>query len=414
MKLSATILLTALVIINFACNNPNTVVAQKNTDKSNYNKPYVILVSFDGFRWDYPQKANMTVLDSIEKHGIKAESLQPAFPTKTFPNHYTIATGLYPDNHGIVNNTFYSPEMNNIYKIGKRVAVEDGRYYSGNPIWSLAEQQGVKAASFYWVGSEAKIQNTRPSYWKKYDHDFPFEQRIDTVVSWLKLPAKDRPHLILLYFNEPDSKGHKYGPDSDEVKNKLEEMNNIMKKLFAGINSLPIKDKINVIITSDHGMNNISNDKVVNFHPYIKSKYVDKVVGSNPVYNIWAKKEYIDSVTNALKNVKHITCWNSKDIPKRLHYGQNKRTGTHTVVADIGWSVQYSAVPRMVHGGTHGYDNANKSMHAIFYGIGPDFKQGFKSGTIENVDIYPLIAHILDLKIGKIDGDYNRVKMFLR
>ncbi len=231
MRLFSSILLAVFLILNFHCGNntENKVTKQKAKD---VDKPYVILVSFDGYRWDYPEKANTSVLDSIAKHGVKAESLQPCFPSKTFPNHYSIVTGLYPDNHGIVNNTFYSPKMKDIYKIGKTEAVEDGRYYSGTPIWNLAEQQGVKSASFYWVGSEANIENMRPTYYKKYVHDFPFEQRVDTVISWLKLPAAERPHLILLYFHEPDSKGHKYGPDSEEVAQTVTEMNEIMQKLF--------------------------------------------------------------------------------------------------------------------------------------------------------------------------------------
>ncbi len=377
-------------------------------------KPYVILVSFDGFRWDYSQKANLSVLDSIAKFGTHAESLQPAFPTKTFPNHYTIATGMYPDHTGIVNNTFYSPDHNEIYKIGKAKAVGNGTYYKGTPIWNLAEQQGVKSASFYWVGSEAAIQNQRPSRWKKYEHDFPFEQRVDSVISWLQLPEKERPHLVLLYFHEPDSKGHKFGPDSKEVKETIVKMNGIMERLFAGINSLPIKDEVNVIITSDHGMSNISNDRVVNFTKYINPKYVDRVVGGNPLYNIWAKKQYVDSVSKALKNIEHLTCWENGKLPKRLHYGTNKRTGTHTVVADLGWTIQYGKKRKITDGGTHGYDNKHKEMHAIFYAIGPNFKQGYKYKTILNIDIYPLIANVLGLKTGKIDGKFGRVKKLLR
>ncbi len=388
------------------------ISAQRTTVSS--QKPYVILVSFDGFRWDYPQKAKLSVLDSIAKYGIHAESLQPSFPTKTFPNHYTIATGMYPDHTGIVNNTFYSPAHKDIYKIGKKVAVEDGTYYTGTPIWNLAEQQGVKSASFYWVGSEAAIQNKRPSRWKIYNHDFPFEQRVDSVISWLQLPKKERPHLILLYFHQPDSKGHKFGPDSKEVKDAIVKMNGIMKRLFTGINSLPIKNEVNVIITSDHGMANISKDRVVDFTKYINPKYVDRVVGGNPLYNIWAKKQYVDSVNKALKNVKHLRCWENGKLPKRLHYGKNERAGTHTVVADLGWSIKYGKTRKISDGGTHGYDNKYKEMHAIFYAIGPNFKQGYKSKTIRNVDIYPLIANILGLKTGKIDGKFGRVKKLLR
>jgi predicted AlkP superfamily pyrophosphatase or phosphodiesterase len=159
------------------------------------------------------QKTQTPVLDSIAEFGVKAESLQPSFPTKTFPNHYTIVTGLYPDNHGIVNNTFILQIMKKfiVLEIGKLLRMEVIMLVT--PIWNLAESQGVKAASYFWVGSEANIQQKHPSIWKSYQHNFPFEQRVDSIISWLKLPEDIRPRLLLLYFHQPDSKGHKYGPE---------------------------------------------------------------------------------------------------------------------------------------------------------------------------------------------------------
>jgi len=224
-------------------------------------KPYVILVSFDGFRWDYCNNAFTPTFDSIEANGVRAKSLKPSFPTKTFPNHYTIATGLYPDNHGIVHNEFYDPVKKQIYKVADRTKVQDGYFYSGTPIWNLAEKQGVKSASFFWVGSEADIQNRQASYWKEYEHNFPFKQRVDTVLKWLNLPEQERPHLILLYFHEPDSHGHEYGPDSEEIKEKVQYLDSILSYLAQSLNRLEYKDKINIITTSDHGMSNVSNNK---------------------------------------------------------------------------------------------------------------------------------------------------------
>ena len=380
----------------------------------NAQEKYVILVSLDGFRWDYCTKTETPVFDSIAKYGVKTESLQSSFPTKTFPNHYTIVTGLYPDNHGIVNNTFYSPDHNKTYRIRNRKAVENGSYYSGTPIWNLAESQGLKAASFFWVGSEADINQKRPSYWKKYQHNFPFEQRIDTVISWLKLPKSQRPDLILLYFHQPDSKGHKFGPDSDEIKSTISMLDSLVGKLFNDLKTLPFSNKIDVIITSDHGMGNISKERRINLSDYIDKNWVERVIGSNPVFNIWAKQNYVDSVSIALNKVKHIKCWKNNETPPRLHYGKNKRTGTHTVVADSSWSIQYKNIFYLNSKGAHGYDNMNKDMHAILYAIGPSFKNGYKANTLKNIDIYPLIAHILGLKIPEIDGKLERISYILK
>jgi len=171
-------------------------------------KPYLVILSMDGFRWDYPEKVATPNLDSVAAVGVKAKSIIPSFPTKTFPNHYTMVTGLYPDHHGIVQNEFYDPESGRYYRIGDRKAVMDGTFYGGEPIWVTAEKQDVKSASYYWVGSEAEIGGVRPAYWKEYDGKVPFENRIDSVISWLRLPEEKRPHLILLYFDEPDGYGH--------------------------------------------------------------------------------------------------------------------------------------------------------------------------------------------------------------
>ena len=376
-------------------------------------KPYVILVSFDGFRWDYCNNTPTPTFDSIQANGVRAKSLKPSFPTKTFPNYYTIATGLYPDNHGIVHNTFYVPEKKSVYKIADRTKVQDGYYYNGTPIWNLAEKQGVKSASFFWVGSEANIQNQQASYWKEYEHNFPFEQRIDTVIKWLKLPEKERPHLILLYFHEPDSHGHKYGPDSEEMKDHVQYLDSILSYLTQRLNKLEHQGDINLIVTSDHGMSTVSKEKVVVLKDYLKDKWLNRILGSNPNFNLTCKKEFKDSVLDALKKIKHIQFWERENIPKYLNYGKNNRIGNISIVADSSWSVVLNKYDNIGPKGAHGYDNTNIDMHAIFYASGPAFKNAYITPELLNIDIYPLIAHILGLKIPKIDGELNRIKEVL-
>lgn len=375
---------------------------------------YVILVSFDGFRWDYCNNTPTPTFDSLEANGVRAKSLKPSFPTKTFPNHYTIATGLYPDNNGIVHNTFYDPKRKEVYRVQDRAKVQDGYFYKGTPIWNLAEDQGVKSASFFWVGSEANIQNKQPSYWKTYKQDFPFKQRVDTVIKWLKMPIKERPRLILLYFHEPDSQGHKYGPDSKEIKNKVMYLDSILHYLTKSLKDLKYSDKINLIVTSDHGMGNVSEKRKVVLNDFLKDKWLLRILGANPNYNLSYKTEYKDSVLAALNSIEHISFWERGNIPKRLHYGKNERIGDICIVADSSWSVVVNGFDMVNSKGAHGYDNNNLDMHAIFYAIGPAFKKGFNAPELLNIDIYPLIAHILGLKIGKIDGDLDRIKTVLK
>ncbi len=373
-------------------------------------RPYLILVSFDGFRWDYCDKTSTPTFDSIETVGVKAKTLKPSFPTKTFPNHYAIATGLYPDNHGIVHNTFYDQHKKQIYKIGDRSKVKNGTFYNGTPIWNLAEKQGVKAASFFWVGSEANIQNKHPSYWKEYEHNFPFKQRVDTVIKWLKLPKKDRPHLILLYFHEPDSHGHKYGPDSDKLKLKIQYLDGILRYLTKGLEGLKHKDKINLLVTSDHGMSNVSDKRKIVLKDFLKDEWLIRILGDNPCFNLSYKIEYKDSVLSALDKIEHIHFWERENIPKRLNYGKNNRIGDISIVADSSWCVVLNKSDQINYNGAHGYDNNNIDMHTIFYASGPVFKKGYVASELLIIDIYPLIAHILGLRIKNIDGDLERIK----
>jgi len=366
----------------------------------------------DGFRWDYAAHASTPNLDQIAKKGVRAAYLNPSFPTKTFPNHYTIATGLYPDHHGLVNNSFYAPDLDKYYKISDRDAVEDGRFYGGEPIWVTAEKQGVTSATFYWVGSEAKIEGIRPTYWKKYA-SMPYLNRIDTVISWLQLPLKARPRLIMWYLDEPDHTGHAFGPTAPQTYKKVEYLDSLLGVFLEKLEGLPIADSINFIVTSDHGMGNISNDRVIDLQSVLKSKWIKIIQGSNPVFTIKAERGYKDSILQKLSNVKHLRAWKSENIPSRLHYGTNPRTLDITVVADSLWSLKWEGDGDFS-GGTHGYDNRDTDMHTIFYAFGPAFKSKYVSPHFNNVDIHDLMAKILQIKPAKNDGNFSHVESMLK
>jgi alkaline phosphatase D len=374
--------------------------------------PYVVMLSMDGFRWDYPDKVATPNLDYIAKNGVKAASLKPCYPTKTFPNHYSIATGLYPDHHGIVNNEFYDPQMDRTYQIRDREAVEDPVFYGGEPIWVTAEMQKVISASYFWVGSEAPILGIRPTYWKRYQSSTPFVNRIDTVIYWLSLPEEKRPHLITFYFDEPDGIGHDYGPDSPQMDSTVHALDSLVGILLDKLKALPHYNEINLIITSDHGMGEISEDRVIFLNDHLKAGWIEMYQGGNPNYNLMAAEGYLDSSYIALKSLEHLKVWKSEKVPDYLHYGQNPRCMDLVVVADSSWSVRWDRRGRYDYGGTHGYDPENKDMHAIFYAIGPAFKQNYTHPTLSNLDIYPLIARILGIKPAPVDGQLkNTIKM---
>lgn len=381
--------------------------------KTESEQPYLIIISMDGFRWDYNDSVLTPNFDAIEKMGVKAESMQASFPTKTFPNHYTLVTGLVPDHHGIVNNNFYAPEFDEVYSLGNREAVQDGKFYGGEPIWNTAEKQGMKAASYFWVGSEADIQDMHPSYWKIYDHHFDFYQRVDSVMAWLSLEESKRPHLISWYVHEPDGVGHHQGPDSPQADSVVQSLDQLLGYFMEQLENHPLGKKVNVIVTSDHGMGNISTDRTHYLSDYLKSTWVDKAYGGNPIYNVKANPGCYDSIFMALNEVEGISIYKNPDLPEHLNYGTHKRCLDFTIVADSSFSI-LSMEPKRYSNGTHGYDNQNKDMNAIFYAYGPALKENYQQAMFKNVSVYPLMCEILKLNPAPNDGDLEEVKGMLK
>ncbi|NPD45787.1 ectonucleotide pyrophosphatase/phosphodiesterase [Lentimicrobium sp. S6] len=391
------------------------LISSCSTKEMEKEQPYLILLSMDGFRWDYPDSIATPNFDRMEKMGVKAESMQVSFPSKTFPNHYTLVTGLVPDHHGIVNNTFYAPKFDEVYSIGNREAVQNGKFYQGEPIWNTAEKQGMKAGSYFWVGSEADIQGMHPSYWKEYDHDFDFYQRVDSVMAWLSLEESKRPHLISWYVHEPDGVGHHYGPHSETADSTIRDLDALLGYFMKELSKHPLADKVNVIVLSDHGMGNIYKDKSILLTDYLKKEWYTYLVGGNPIYNIKAQEGFEDSIYLALENLKGLSIYKNEEMPAHLNYGTHERCLDFTIVADSTYSL-LKREPRKGYGfgGTHGYDIHNKDMNAIFYAYGPAFKENYQQEMFKNVDVYPLMCEILNLTPAPNDGDLEEVRGMLK
>ena len=259
-------------------------------------KNYVLLVSLDAFRWDYSKLYNTPNLNKLAKDGVNAERMYSSFPTVTFPNHYSIVTGLYPDHHGLINNSFPAPDLGLFYRMGDRNAVENPAFYGGEPVWVTAEKKGVKSASFFWVGSEAPVEGIRPSYWKKYDETVTYEARIDTVIKWLGYPVVKRPELVTLYFDEPDATSHIFGPVSPQTGKVVERLDSLLGILRKKLSALPEAKKINLIIVSDHGMSAVSPSRYVNIKSLVPNRMIASISGGNPVYLINPSEGKKDSV----------------------------------------------------------------------------------------------------------------------
>ena len=381
--------------------------------------PIVILISIDGYRADYLDMYTSPNLSQLAVDGVRAKSLIPSHPTKTVPNHYTIVTGLYPSNHGIVANTMYDPVFDETFSLSKREEVENARWWGGEPLWVTAEQQGVRAGTFFWPGSAAPIKDTRPTFWKRYDGSVPGNTRVDEVLSWLDLEEAMRPRFITLYFSDVDSQGHQHGIDSEAVESAISRVDRYLGRLFKGVADRKLTDRVNYIIVSDHGMVNTSEEKIIFLDDYVnRSDFY--LTESSPIAMMNTKNGKFDEVFDGLKGAHSaMKVYHASDYPTNWHWNNHRRIPQMVAVADEGWSIvssreAYLNGDETIPGGTHGYDRFLPSMQALFVAQGPAFKEGATVAAFENIHIYPLITHLLNLEPAKTDGSFDAVHHLLK
>ncbi|MFZ3217263.1 MAG: ectonucleotide pyrophosphatase/phosphodiesterase [Candidatus Acidiferrales bacterium] len=389
-------------------------------------KPYVILVSLDGFRYDYPGLYHASNIAALGVRGASApQGMLPAYPSITFPNHYTIVTGLYPEHHGIVANAFYDPARKQVYSYRDEQTVTDGTWYGGTPLWVLAEEQGMRSACFFWPGSEADIQEVRPTYYMKYDAKFPNPQRVAQVLVWLRLPPAQRPHFITLYFSDVDSAGHAHGPDSPEEAAAVHEVDREIGVLVAGLARLNLP--VDLVVVADHGMAKVEGDWI-NLDQYFEMSLLEKSVESlmYPKSAADADKIYAALAGKSDK----FKVYRNGAVPAALHFDGNLREGDPVVVPTGPYLLRVKAeephgASDAMHGmgpplGMHGYDATQMpQMKAIFFAAGPDIRRGATVPPFENVNLYPFIARILGLdiahlKTGPVDGDLKVLQGILQ
>lgn len=382
------------------------IVADRSNDPETLEKPYVVMVSFDGFRYDYAAKYGAENFLEVARQGVTAASLIPSYPSKTFPNHYTLATGCYPARHGLVNNTFYDPTRKETYKTRDRDKVEDGSWYGGTPLWVLAEQQGMLSASFFWVGSEADVQGIHPTYHYQYDGSIPNQYRVDQVIEWLKLPEAERPHLIFLYFSLVDDDGHNFGPDSEELIASVHVADELLGNLRRGLRQLKLP--VNLVLVSDHGMIRIDNKNPINPSKIADLSGFEQALGG-PFLMLYHEDStrIAETYTQLKENADRYQVYLRDSIPEHLHFRDNARIGDILLMAEAPAVIETNPQFR-ISPGTHGFDPAAvPEMGAIFYAEGPALEKGVVLPPTENIHIYPLVAHILGLEIGEIDGSLD-------
>jgi predicted AlkP superfamily pyrophosphatase or phosphodiesterase len=409
----------AVLLAAFAALQPLAVFAQSGSGGKNRpehrEKPYVIVVSFDGFRHDYVDRIETPNFHRVIHGGVRAGGLIPIFPSKTFPNHYSIATGMYAENHGLVDNSFYDPVFKATYRLGDTLTVRDGRWYGGEPIWVTAEKQGMVSAAYFFVGTEAPIGGVLPSQYHKYDAAVTNETRVAKTLEWLRLPPEQRPHLIMLYFSDVDDAGHRHGPDSPEVAAAVKQVDGVLGQLLDGVEKLPIADKVNIVLVSDHGMAPVDTVRVEYLDDVVELDGV-QVLGNGPYATLWVgDAKRAETIAATLRGrLRHARVLLKEEFPDRYRYRGSRRTGDVLVLAEPGFQVGVRA-RRPGGGGAHGYDPASNLMQGIFFAMGPQLRSGVMVPPFENIHVYPLVAHLLGLKPNpKIDGRLDVLRPILR
>lgn len=376
------------------------------------SKPYVVLVSLDGFRYDYATKYGATHLQAMAKEGASApDGMLPSFPSLTFPNHYTLVTGLYPEHHGIVGNSFYDPARKETYSFTRSETNSDGSWYGGVPLWSLAESEGMRTACLFWPGSEAKIAGYRPSYYLKFNDGLDDRARLDQVLAWLQLPAAERPHFITLYYSNTDHAGHAFGPESPEEREAVAHVDALMGDLADRLKGTGLP--VDLIVVADHGMVTLKAPLDLSHDADLKGV---KTVGSllYPTSEAEAARLKAEFAAHPSEEFK---AYRRADLPAQLHFDTNAREGDPVLVATAPVlllpEARAGGTPQQVHGG-HGFDpHTMPEMKALFVAEGPDFARGKRLKSFENVDVYPMVAQILGLKAPVVDGRLKPVERAL-
>ncbi len=371
----------------------------------------VLLVSIDGLRADAVTAETMPTLDALARHGVRARWMNPSYPSLTFPNHYTLVTGLRPDHHGIVHNTMRDPVLGR-FSLHNRVAVEEPRWWGGEPIWVTLQKQGGRAATMFWPGSEAAIAGQHPDDWRRFDATVTPAQRVDQVLAWLDRPLATRPDLITLYFNRVDTAGHADGPRSSGYAKAQRLVDDALARLLAGLDTRGLRDRIDIIVVSDHGM-----AEVAAGHRLLLSDVLDaahlpmsaiEVVTQGEVVGFAPAAGQTAAVEDAfIGRHPHYECWRKGGMPARWDYGGNPRIPAIVCQPDVGYVLQTGHDDKWPDKtrGAHGYAPESVAMHAVLIADGPDFVDGAVMAPFDNVDVYPLLARLLGVVPQNNDGD---------
>jgi predicted AlkP superfamily pyrophosphatase or phosphodiesterase len=402
-----------LISVSFSQQAPPASSPQKITDL----RPTVLFISIDAFRADYLNSTPAPNLQKLAASGVSGAMI-PVFPTLTFPNHYSIVTGLYPAHNGIVSNVFRDPKYPDVtFKSWEDKVKIESRWWLGEPIWVTAEKQHQHAAMLYWPGSDVEIQGMRPTRWQLYKKRPVPNESVAQLLSWFDVSTAERPTVFGLYFEDVDHAGHDFGPSSAELKEAVATVDVAIGKLIEGFEQRGIADKINIIIVADHGMSQLSRDRLIVLDDFVDVSKID-VAYEGPAYSFYLKDPNDKETLAKLQKIRHATLFTRASMRKRWHYSGSDRIAPYLLLADDGWSITNKKYleghPKFATGGAHGYDNNLHSMQPVFIASGPAFKAGGTIKPFPNVDLYDLFAHLQGLTPAKNDGNWKVFRPVLK
>lgn len=405
--------LLLLAVLTQSCGNQAQL--EDDTDNTKDSNP-VLLVSFDGFKDGYIERNETPNFDRLIGNGVRAEYMIPVFPTKTFPNHYTLVTGLYTENHGIIANRFYDEKLDTRFSFGPVDSPNDERWWGGEPIWITAEKQGLTSATFFWPGSEASIDGVQSTKWVQYDGAVPEKARIDSILTWMDSNGSVQADFGSLYFNLVDHAGHDYGPNSPETDMAIERADSLLGYLLDGMDAHGLTDKLNLIVTSDHGMAELSPDRVILLDEIIDMDEV-RMIDWTPVALIQPNEGKTRDVYERLKsNENHYKVFLKDELPDHYHFSDHYRIPEIIMIADVGYAITQRDFfeERGVPAGAHGFDYQSPEMRTIFIAKGPAFRSAEVVKPFQSVNIYELLCKILGLSPAENDGNLHAVEHLLK
>ncbi|KAF2368934.1 Type I phosphodiesterase/nucleotide pyrophosphatase/phosphate transferase [Trinorchestia longiramus] len=402
-----------ILLIIIICVSVQTDEEPRSCPADYVDQPPLILVSMDGFRASYRERDLTPVINRLADEGVSAPFMNPSYPTITFPNHYSIVTGLYPESHGIIANSFHDPELGNFSLSNGETS--NGDWWGGEPIWLTVTGQGLKSATYFWPGSDADIHGKTPTYWYPYNSSIPFENRVDQVLEWVTLPAEERPSMITLYFEEPDHTGHEQGPDSEGVNEQLVRMDGVIDRLVTGLEDAQLLDCVNLILLADHGMASGGEGWNINLPDYISdiNELADTYTGAFTRINPINKSEEvkIDMMEKLACNRTDLRVYEKEGLPKRFHFSNNVRI--EDIVLDLDAGRFTTVYDDYYSDGNHGYDNYFSSMNALFVARGPGFKSGIVVGSFQNIQLYNTMCHLIGVQPAPNNGTMGSLNAIL-